>query len=1083
MNLETSPQAIDLIKREYSEQTGKLVLSNCGLLNFPREILEMTWLEELVITNGETIDKTNSKISLPQNTLQEIPEEISYLKQLKRLRIGDNYAPWPINDIQAIIQLTDLEELDLSGNSIIHIPDLSPLQKLRTVAFDYNQITLEVTGLLNCQNIERLSLVNNQIDFISFEESKLPKLEELILNDNKIYAINGLERLPSLIELDLSQNQINDISFLRKTEKLEVLNLDTNQIKSITPLSGLKNLEILNIGDNKIESINPLKALTKLNRLFIYENLITDLSPLESNKTLDLVFAFKNSIQYIQPITNLAGLTQLDISNNPIEDCPSDVYQTNDIQQIRAFFDSQKRQKPPVIGKVPIPDEPELPNPLEKSTAIDDIKLIFVGNSGVGKTQLSKYFESGKLDKTRESTHGIRLNRWIPNTKTSTAFEKIKGKIATNIWDFGGQEYYHGTFRLFLSNFAVYVLLWEEETNKNEVIATQVSENSTEEIQHFPYEYWLDNIRHYAPTSPILLVQNKTDKDGTQRINTKILSDYQIDSDHYISLFGTVEKQDQKYSWGFNLFCDALSSAFEQVRHQELQRNQKSDAWLQIRDAVVEIAYKKKVAKSNPFFPYLKAGKYILIDDFNQACLSVESQLTETEIYTLPRWLHNSGVVIYFGNNPRLTDRVYLSPIWVTQSIYEILDQTIRKKEGIFSKQEIPQRKNIKRDTILELMKEMEIVFEQVDHPDHYVAPQYLPEHHPVEDLYAIAAKGLQQTAYFIRLPLYFFRKTLQRLIFFYGMSDSVSARYYWKKGILFEKETTRIIVKGFVEEDRPNSGVIIIGAEERGNPQNIQKEVFHIMTKILEDEDLATLVEGMHATKKNVESTIYHRSQNWTTRYSADQIPLWLQHMEVSTDGTNFVNYYQLCQANKNEELYIKTDNNKQLRIHDFALLVDSQPKRPLRVFFSYSHKDSAIMDDLSVHLAPLKRMEKIEVWSDRAIQAGDEWDSAIQENLENSDIVLFLISADFVASSYIWENEIPLAIKNQNNPNGSIKKVVPIYLRPFDFSGLEFASTEMIPKTPDGQQLLAISQWENRDEAYMEIAKALRNIIDTMN
>ena len=72
-----------------------------------------------------------------------------------------------------------------------------------------------------------------------------------------------------------------------------------------------------------------------------------------------------------------------------------------------------------------------------------------------------------------------------------------------------------------------------------------------------------------------------------------------------------------------------------------------------------------------------------------------------------------------------------------------------------------------------------------------------------------------------------------------------------------------------------------------------------------------------------------------------------------------------------------------KRLRIHDFELLLDDQPQRPLKVFFSYSHKDTEIMNQLAVHLAPLKRLEKIETWSDKAIQAGDEWDEAIINNL----------------------------------------------------------------------------------------------------
>jgi len=70
-------------------------------------------------------------------------------------------------------------------------------------------------------------------------------------------------------------------------------------------------------------------------------------------------------------------------------------------------------------------------------------------------------------------------------------------------------------------------------------------------------------------------------------------------------------------------------------------------------------------------------------------------------------------------------------------------------------------------------------------------------------------------------------------------------------------------------------------------------------------------------------------------------------------------------------------------------------------------------------------------------------------------------------------------MALKLENESN---VKVVPIYLRPFDFSGLNFSKNQMIPKDP-GETLKAISQWENMDEAYMEVARKIREMIDSFN
>ncbi len=1107
MNVErqTPRMAMEIIEREMKEQTGKLILSDCGLRKIPREVFEMDWLEELNLMNdfedpakrakSKKIPKRNSQLIREPNFLDKIPKELSFLKNLKRLNIGGSpdHGPWPISDISVISSLNKLEELDLSVNDISDISPLQKLKNLKIVELLDNNIS-DISPLQNLKKIEILNLTSNQISNISIL-SFLPKINYLALSLNDISDISALKELKDLRHLSFLKNKISNLDTLKDLKRLEYLELTLNQIKDISPLGNLENLSTLALIGNFIKDIKPLISLQKIELL--------------------------------------------SLENNPIKDCPPEVWQTNDIKQIRAFFEGRTRditsniqQKIEIQPNVEIPSS-NIPDNLdlqtrdildgnknfeelfdkqgqEKTTPeIDDVKLIFVGNSGAGKTQLSKFFETGKLDKKRETTHGIRLNRWLPKGKVSPAFKSLKDKVAANIWDFGGQEYYHGTFRLFLSNYAVYILLWETDTNKNDIISTEVREEESEDLQHYHYKYWLDNIRHFAPDSPILIVQNKVDKDQRQRISTTWIDEYNIFGDHHISLHEAAKIGTSKYKWSFDTFCNDLSDCFDEILKRKAEQK-RSIAWLKIRDAVVEVSKAKRKNSKNPFSKYLKVGKSINIKDFEKACLEIEPELTENETYTMPRWLHNSGLVIYFGNDEILNDTVYLDPIWVTAGIYKILNETVRARNGVFSKKDIHAKKGLDEETVLALMKEMEIVFEKIDEPDTFVAPQYLPETHPVEDLYAIAANGLQQKAYYVRLPLYFFRKVLQRMIFFYGMSKNVDAKYYWKQGILFEKKGTKVMFKGIMPSQASDTvedqsmdnehGIFLIGAQPSAAARDIQKEVFHIIAEILDEKDLAkihredaglefSLNEKKNLKSKIIFSDIHHRANNWTSRYETEDAPRWLKKMEVSTNGEDFVNYLNLCNANRRKSVFIPSISNsladgtlaktKRLRIHDFELLLDDQPQRPLKVFFSYSHKDTEIMNQLAVHLAPLKRLEKIETWSDKAIQAGDEWDESIKNNLRNSDIILFLVSADFIASSYIWEKEIPLAMELKNNLSERVKRVIPIYLRPFDFTGLDFSDLEMVPKNESGH-LTAISQWENIDEAFMEVAKSIRNVIE---
>jgi hypothetical protein len=84
----------------------------------------------------------------------------------------------------------------------------------------------------------------------------------------------------------------------------------------------------------------------------------------------------------------------------------------------------------------------------------------------------------------------------------------------------------------------------------------------------------------------------------------------------------------------------------------------------------------------------------------------------------------------------------------------------------------------------------------------------------------------------------------------------------------------------------------------------------------------------------------------------------------------------------------------------------------QPIEVFFSYSREDKPLRDKLEKHLVSLKRQGVISLWHDREIVAGSEWEEEIDRHLKTADIILLLVSPDFVASKYCYEVELPDAI-----------------------------------------------------------------------
>ncbi|MCK5873826.1 MAG: TIR domain-containing protein [Alcanivoracaceae bacterium] len=102
-------------------------------------------------------------------------------------------------------------------------------------------------------------------------------------------------------------------------------------------------------------------------------------------------------------------------------------------------------------------------------------------------------------------------------------------------------------------------------------------------------------------------------------------------------------------------------------------------------------------------------------------------------------------------------------------------------------------------------------------------------------------------------------------------------------------------------------------------------------------------------------------------------------------------------------------------------------------KVFISYSHKDKSYLDRLSVHLKPLEKKGLIESWSDTRISAGELWRKEIEKALKQSQVAILLVSADFLASDFIVENELPPLLEAASTDGATI---IPVILKPCRFS-----------------------------------------------
>jgi hypothetical protein len=146
----------------------------------------------------------------------------------------------------------------------------------------------------------------------------------------------------------------------------------------------------------------------------------------------------------------------------------------------------------------------------------------------------------------------------------------------------------------------------------------------------------------------------------------------------------------------------------------------------------------------------------------------------------------------------------------------------------------------------------------------------------------------------------------------------------------------------------------------------------------------------------------------------------------------------------------------------------------RKVRIFFSYAHEDERMRKRLVQHLSGLQNAGLIESWDDREISAGTEWAGQISENLKNADIILFLVSPSFMASSYIRDVEMKHAMERHE---AGTARVIPVILRPVDWTVAGFAKLQALP-----EQGKPVTRWPTRDEGFLSVAQGIRRTVEEM-
>jgi O-acetyl-ADP-ribose deacetylase (regulator of RNase III) len=147
---------------------------------------------------------------------------------------------------------------------------------------------------------------------------------------------------------------------------------------------------------------------------------------------------------------------------------------------------------------------------------------------------------------------------------------------------------------------------------------------------------------------------------------------------------------------------------------------------------------------------------------------------------------------------------------------------------------------------------------------------------------------------------------------------------------------------------------------------------------------------------------------------------------------------------------------------------------KQPVRLFVSYAREDALYRDKLHTALSNLRQLGVIEEWQDNMLVPGDQWDDQISDKLETAQIILFLISPDFMDSTYIASVEVKRALERHAAGEA---RLIPIVVRDTHWEGHQLSKLHALPK-----DARPVSDWENKDRAYLDIANGIAKAVDAL-
>ena len=882
------------------------------------------------------------------------------ITKLTKLRLLDahhtNLNDGNLSDIDSLI---NLKVLNLSANNFTRkgLRKLQSLPRLEELTLYSCNLTSEsIEPLQECHELKVLNLGENKIDDNGLQYLKpLSKLTELVLCNNKVDG-SGLFNIKShtnLVKLDIARNNIESskLDFLEHLVNLQWINISGNQINDhgLIYLINLKDLNTLFVSNNKIQGwgLSQLKLLNKLNKLTLSNNLINDIG-VKSIKVFTNLLTLhlsSNNISKSSVFKFFKNLVDLSIRDNQFRDIPASISEkSNCINDLKIWWEE--------IGDG------------TKVSPNKTVKLQILGNGNAGKSSTLKALREGICEEEFKSTHGIVIK--------PLNYQFNKNEVQFRVWDFGGQEIYYGTHKLFISSQAIHLIIAEEESERlaNEMIRISDRDNKEEMVSHQPLQYYIDLSKRESPKSARIIAKNKIDLVFNDPLINRTTANNDIPLLEISAKNGT----------GINDLRKELAEARNKILHYKMLM---PISWLNVQqyftDNLKENIYDRR--------------RLITNNKFEQLC--ERFGVSEIARNALLEFLHDTGIV--YKNDQFLKGIIIIDQEWALDAIYKPLD----RKSSFYDelRNDFKGRVRVKRLfkafgegyeieqkwLFLSLMRSCNLCFslhrkDQCETEEsYYVFPEFLPENETpaVRELW----KTTSVIEEFTFSPEYLDYSSIQGFIV--ALGNKTKLEYIWRNGILV---TTKNGL--FKVEVLPQIKSIKISIESSA----IDSYLWLII--------------------KTFKSKVYGEGTEWLTPEGdiLDLVRLEEQAKEKTKRRREF-----------NSEEGGSEKEKGSIELKTSLPFVEQNP--PKRLVISFASENFSELEAIEESLANYELNGTIQVEYDNQILDGrGSWDEKIKDMFLRADGYLMLVSLRYQNAKkkkYIWNNEIPIIEKRTKEEN----------------------------------------------------------------